>query len=100
MKKTWEGIEIISIQNCLALNVSKTNFVLFFAKNKPLNPVTIIINGPGIEEKDYVKYLGVLIDSKLSFKQHIIGITKQISGAIGFSLVMRLPLSRREIYIC
>ena len=76
---------------------------LFYSlqKNKPLNPVTIIIiNGQGIEQKDYVKYLGVVIDSKLSLKQHIIGITKQISGAIGFSLVMRLPLSRREIYIC
>ena len=75
--------------NCLALNVLKTNFVLFSAKNKPLNPVTIIINGQAIEQNDYVKYLGVLIDSKLSFKQHIIGITKQISRAIGLLYKLR-----------
>ena len=42
-----------------------------------------IFKGEAIEQKDYVKYLGVLIDSKLSFKQHIIGITKKISRAIG-----------------
>ena len=43
--------------NRLALNASKTNFVIFSAKNKPLKPVTIIINGQAIEQKDYVKYL-------------------------------------------
>ena len=57
--------------NRLALNVSKNNFVIFSAKNKPLKPVTIIINKQAIQRKVYVKYLGVLIDSKLSFKQHI-----------------------------
>ena len=56
--------------NRLAVNVSKTNFVIFSAKNKPLKPVTIIINRKPIEQKDHVKYLGILIDSKLSFKQH------------------------------
>ena len=38
--------------NRLALNVSKTNFVIFFAKNKPLKPVTLIINRQAIEQKD------------------------------------------------
>ena len=49
--------------NRLALNLSKTNFVIFSAKNKPLKPVTIIINRKAVEQKDYVKYLGILIDS-------------------------------------
>ena len=66
------------------------NFVLFSAKNKPLKPVTIIINRQAIEQKDYVNYFGVLVDFKLSFKQHIIGITKKISRAIGFSDIMFL----------
>ena len=43
--------------NRLALNLSKTNFVIFSAKNKPLKPVTIIINRKAVEQKDYVKYL-------------------------------------------
>ena len=65
--------------NRLALNLSKTNFVIFSAKNKPFKPVTIIINRKAVEQKDYVKYLGILIDSKLSFKQHITAITQRRS---------------------
>ena len=36
--------------NRLALNVSKTNFVIFSASNKPLQPVTILINRQAIEQ--------------------------------------------------
>ena len=87
-------VKLVNWLNSNCLNVSKTNFVLFRAKNKPLKPVTII-NRQAIEQKDYVKYLGVLIDSKLSFKQHIIDITKKISRAIGLLYKLRHYVSRR-----
>ena len=48
--------------NRLALNVSKTNFVIFAPVNKPMKSITILINKQAISQKDYVKYLGVLID--------------------------------------
>ena len=83
--------------NRLALNVSKTNFVIFSAKNKPLKLVTIIINRQAIQQKDYVKYLGVLIDSKLSFKQHITVITKKISRAIGLLYKLRHYVTRKVL---
>ena len=83
--------------NRLALNVSKTNFVIFSAKNKPLKPVTIIINRQAIQQNDYVKYLGVLIDSKLSFKQHITAITKKISRAIGLLYKLRQYVTRKVL---
>ena len=54
--------------NRLALNVSKTNFAIFSAVNKPLKTVTILINRLAIGQKEFIKYLGVLIDSKLTFK--------------------------------
>ena len=69
--------------NRLALNISKTNFVIFAAKNKPLSTVTILLNKKAIEEKKYVKYLGVLIDSQLTFKYHISGVTKKLSQITG-----------------
>ena len=81
--------------NRLALNLSKTNFVIFSAKNKPLKPVTIIINRKAVEQKDYVKYLGILIDSKLSFKQHITAITKTISRSIGLLYKLRHYVSKK-----
>ena len=81
--------------NRLALNVSKTNFVLFAAKNKPLKPVTILINRQAIDQKEYVKYLGVLIDSKLSFKQHIVAVSKKISRAIGLLYKLRHYVTKK-----
>ncbi len=75
--------------NRLALNVSKTNFVIFSAVNKPTKPVTIVINKKAIEQKEYVKYLGVLIDCKLTFKQHITAVSKKIARAIGLMYKLR-----------
>ena len=40
--------------NRLALNVSKTNFVIFSAINKSRKPVTILINRQAIEEKNLI----------------------------------------------
>ena len=54
--------------NRLSLNVSKTNFVIFHAPNKSKR---IVINKEAIDEAKYVKYLGILIDSQLTFKHHI-----------------------------
>ena len=82
--------------NRLALNVSKTNFVIFSASNKPLQPVTILINRQAIEQKDSVKYLGVLIDSKLTFKQHITAISKKVSRATGMMYKLR-PFVNKKI---
>ena len=57
--------------NRLILNVSKTNFVVFAPKNKTSKNITIIINRHAIEKKENVKYLGVFIDTQLSFNYHI-----------------------------
>ena len=69
--------------------MSKMNFVIFSAINKPQIPVTILINRQAIEQKEYVKYLGVLIDSKLTFKHHIAAISKKISRAVGMMYKLR-----------
>ena len=59
------------IANRLALNVSKTNFTIFSPPNKPYKYITLLINKKAIEQKEYVKYFGVLMDSKLSFCHHL-----------------------------
>ena len=69
--------------NRLSLNVSKTNFVIFCPTNKPKIPVNILINNEQINEVPYVKYLGILLDSQLSFKYHIDEVKKKISRSIG-----------------
>ena len=50
--------------NRLSLNIDKTNFIVFHPYNKPKKKrITIKINNKAIKEKEYIKYLGVLIDS-------------------------------------
>ena len=86
------------IANRLALTVSKTNFAIFSPPNKPYQNITLLINKKAIEQKEYVKYLGVLLDSKLSFCHHISSI-KKISRAIGIIHKMKTFVSR-NILIC
>ena len=46
--------------NRLALNISKTNFVIFRANRALTHNVTLIMNRKALIQKDHVKYLGVL----------------------------------------
>ena len=85
LKKLYEWLCL----NRLSLNIFKTNFVIFQAINKPKIPVTILINKPAIEEVKYVRYLGILIDSQLTFKNHIDELNKNISRAIGVLYKLR-----------
>ena len=60
------------VANKLSLNVGKSNFLLFRQNNKQPPPsINVKINGLPVDEKDHAKYLGILIDNKLSFKNHI-----------------------------
>ena len=58
--------------NRLALNVKKTNFVIFRSNRKPANHnVTLILNRKALEQKDHVKYLGIYMDQHLNWKYQI-----------------------------
>ena len=85
LKKFYEWLCI----NRLSLNISKTKFVVFHAPNKPKFPITILINNKAIDEDKYIKYLGVTLDSQLSFMFHIDELTKKISRGIGLLYKLR-----------
>ena len=88
--------------NRLSLNIDKTNYIIFHPYNKLMKQhITIRINKKAIKEKECIKYLGVLIDSTLSWKHHILNISKKISRAIGIIYKLRpfLPLKvMRNVY--
>ena len=80
----------------IASHIDKTNFVIFHPFNKPSkHNATIKINNKAINEKESIKYLGVIVDSTLSWKQHIMSITKKIARTIGimYKLQPFLPLN-------
>ena len=76
--------------NRLSLNISKTNFVIFHVYNKPLQyKVTLKMNNKAIMQKKHIKYLGVIVDSHLSWKPHILNVSKKIGRSIGIMYKLR-----------
>ena len=88
--------------NRLSLNIEKTNYIIFHAFNKPIKQkLQIQLNGKTITEKDCIKYLGILVDSSLSWKQQVSNVSKKISRSIGIMYKLRpyLPLNvMKSIY--
>ena len=84
------------IVNKLTLNIKKSNFVIFRPRQKKINAavdIKIFDNQQSklvsLDCKDYVKYLGLIIDSKLSWKNHIDNISLKISKTIGLFAKLR-----------
>ena len=60
------------IANKLTLNVSESNLVIFHPpQNKIHTNITLYISDEKLEQKQFTKYLGVLTDKHLTWKQHI-----------------------------
>jgi hypothetical protein len=68
--------------NKLSLNVDKSKFIIFTTKKIDHN-INIILNGQSLERIQSTKFLGVYIDEKLSWKQHIHYMQGKIAKAIG-----------------
>ena len=76
--------------------MKKTNYVIFHHRQKRRNyTINLKIYDNirkifiSLEYKDYVKYLGVLIDSNLTWKQHISHIASKLSKIIGIICRLR-----------
>ena len=70
--------------NRLALNIEKTNFLIFHSSRKICNyNITLKLDKKALSQKDHIKYLGVIVDSHLNWKYHILSVSKKISRSIG-----------------
>ena len=76
--------------NRLALNVDKSHFVPFHSSsNIPHRKIRIKIRHKRITEENDVKFLGVLLDSTLSWKPHLTQLSKKLSKTIGIFYKLR-----------
>ena len=68
--------------NKIPLNVGKTGLVLFTSSKKQLAcDLKIKLNGKRLHETDSAKYLGIQIDKRLTWKQHINHVTIKLNKA-------------------
>ena len=90
--------------NRLALNVAKTNFVIFRSPRKPVNHnVVLILNRKALAQKDHVKYLGILMDQHLTWKYQVSHVSKKVSRGVGILAKLRHFLDSKllcNIYYC
>ena len=80
--------------NKLSLNLQKTKYMLFSNTIEAL-PIDIIFDDTPLEKVSHIKFLGIIVDSKLSWKLHIDNICKTISRNIGIinRLKFHIPVS-------
>ena len=71
MQRILNGIEKWCQQKELLINPSKTEMILFTRRYKPDDVKDIRFYGKTLLLTMHVKYLGVLLDSKLSWKNHV-----------------------------
>ena len=69
--------------NRLSLNVSKTEFLIFRPSKVTLyERVTLRLNEVTIIESPKIKYLGIILDGRLSWKHHVNEICKKLGRAL------------------
>ena len=67
-------------ENKLSLNIKKSKFILFSRKGtEPIINNKLVMNNHQIERINEIKFLGYIIDEKLSWKSHVNYISFKIS---------------------
>ena len=81
--------------NKLSLNVKKTHFMIFSrAKSKANLSVNLKIDGENLLEVEKTKFLGVIIDNRLSWRDHVNYISGKIARGIGILIKARAVLNK------
>ena len=92
-KKMNEDLKLIFDWLCanrLSLNVSKTEFIIFKSKRKSLKErITLKLNGVTLFESPKIKYLGIIMDDRLTWKFHIFELRKKLNKGTGMIYKMR-----------
>ena len=83
--------------NKLSLNVSKTHYMIFTPRNKIVHDIDVKIHGVSVERVYATKFLGVIIDSKLTWKPHVEYICQKLSKCAGIIAKARRKLHRSSL---
>ena len=86
--------------NKLSLNIDKTCFMHFTnSQSRTNHNINLTIDNIPIIEKKSTKFLGVIIDSNLSWNDHIKKISISVSKAIGILWKLKPVLTKRILLV-
>ena len=83
--------------NRLSLNLEKTCYSIFSAKNKNMKGLCLHVNGRIIQKVQCCKYLGILIDSNLKWKDHINYLYNKLIKFVSIFYRIRLKLPQKVL---
>ena len=84
--------------NKLSLNISKTNFMIMNSGRRPnLDQYSLKINGEVIQRVHATQFLGIILDDKVTFRQHIDHISSKLSKGIGILLRAKHSLDANSL---
>ena len=81
----------------LSLNVLKTHYIILTTRNKIVENIDIKISNTSIERVYTTKFLGIHIDSQLSWKKHIDFTCKKLSKCVAIISKARKKLDRPSL---
>ena len=88
--------------NKLSVNASKTNYMVLGTPHmtsvKVRKDLNVSLNNTTLERVRFTKFLGVLIDECLTWKQHIDCVSKTISRNIGVMNKLKYPIPGRILH--
>ena len=83
--------------NKLTINVKKTQYMLFHRARIKSDGINIIINNNTIQCTKSTKFLGIIIDDKLKWTEHISHVRNTISKSIGILFRVRNYLDKKTL---
>jgi len=87
-------------ENKLSLNLNKTKFMIF--SNKRKEEVSLSINNVNIEKVSEIRFLGVTLDEKLTWKSHILHIKIKMAKSLCIlnKVKYSLPYNTMKMLYC
>ena len=88
--------------NKLTLNVTKSKFMIIGGRNKlsQFNDIALVANNDQLENVTKFKYLGVIINQRLTWHDHIEQLHSKIAKRLGvLKPIKHLPVYARRIYL-
>ena len=97
LNEELEKCDIWIKANKLTLNLKKTHFMIFHRSRIKCEGVQITIRNENIKETNSIKLLGIIVDNKLKWHEHIIYIKNKVSRAIGIIYKARKYANKQTV---